>query len=141
MAAATHAARSRRVAVIGGGWSGLAAAVDLADHGCAVTLLEAAPQLGGRARRVELALGDRTFPLDNGQHLLIGAYRETLALMQRVGIDPQAAFLRLPFTLRYPDGFALQAARLPAPLHLAGALLFARGLGLSLIHISQGIVR
>ncbi len=129
MAAATHAARSRRVAVIGGGWSGLAAAVDLADHGCAVTLLEAAPQLGGRARRVELALGDRTFPLDNGQHLLIGAYRETLALMQRVGSDPQAAFLRLPFTLRYPDGFALQAARLPAPLHLAGALLFARGLG------------
>jgi squalene-associated FAD-dependent desaturase len=129
MAAATHTARTRRVAVIGGGWSGLAAALDLADEGCAVTLLEAAPQLGGRARRVELALGDRSFPLDNGQHLLIGAYRETLALMQRVGIDPQSAFLRLPFTLRYPDGFALQAARLPAPLHLAGALLFARGLG------------
>jgi squalene-associated FAD-dependent desaturase len=129
MAASTHTARTRRVAVIGGGWSGLAAALDLADEGCAVTLLEAAPQLGGRARRVELALGDRSFPLDNGQHLLIGAYRETLALMQRVGIDPQAGFLRLPFTLRYPDGFALQAARLPAPLHLVSALLFARGLG------------
>lgn len=122
------AAAGRRIAVVGGGWSGLAAALTLTDAGCAVTLIEAAPQLGGRARRVELELGDRRFPLDNGQHLLIGAYRDTLALMQRVGVDPDAAFLRLPFTLRYPDGFALQAARLPAPLHLASALLFARGL-------------
>jgi squalene-associated FAD-dependent desaturase len=122
------AASGPRVAVVGGGWSGLAAALKLADAGCAVSLFEAAPQLGGRARRVELQLGDRRFPLDNGQHLLIGAYRDTLALMRRVGVDSQAAFLRLPFTLRYPDGFALQAARLPAPLHLAGALLFARGL-------------
>lgn len=122
------AAAARRVAVVGGGWSGIAAALTLADAGCKVTLFEAAPQLGGRARRVELELGDRRYPLDNGQHLLIGAYRDTLALMRRVGVDPQAAFLRLPFTLRYPDGFALQAARLPAPLHLAGALLCARGL-------------
>jgi hydroxysqualene dehydroxylase len=121
-------ATGRRAAVVGGGWSGVAAALTLVDAGCAVTLLEAAPQLGGRARRVELELGDRRYPLDNGQHLLIGAYRDTLALMRRVGVDPDTAFLRLPFVLRYPDGFALQAARLPAPLHLAGALLFARGL-------------
>jgi squalene-associated FAD-dependent desaturase len=123
-----NAAPGWRVAVVGGGWSGIAAALALADAGCAVTLFEAAPQLGGRARRVEIELGDRRYPLDNGQHLLIGAYRETLALMRRVGVDPDAAFLRLPFTLRYPDGFALHAVRLPAPLHLAGALLFARGL-------------
>lgn len=123
------ATRGRRVAVVGGGWSGIAAALTLADAGCAVTLIEAAPQLGGRARRVELELGDRRYPLDNGQHLLIGAYRETLALMRRVGVDPDAAFLRLPFTLHYPDDFSLRAPRLPAPLHLAGALLFARGLG------------
>jgi len=119
---------TRRIAVVGGGWSGLAAALALADAGCEVTLLEAAPQLGGRARRVELALGDRSFPLDNGQHLLIGAYRDTLALMRRVGVDPDRAFLRLPFTLRYADGFRMRAARWPAPLHLAGALLGARGL-------------
>ena len=100
----------------------------LADAGCAVTLFEAAPQLGGRARRVELALGDRSFPVDNGQHLLIGAYRDTLALMRRVGVDPEDAFLRRPFALRYPDGFRLQAARAPAPLHLAVGLISARGL-------------
>lgn len=125
---AVPATRGKRVAVIGGGCSGIAAALTLADAGCVVTLFEAAPQLGGRARRVELELGDRRYPLDNGQHLLIGAYRDTLALMRRVGVDPDAAFLRLRFTLRYPDRFALQAARLPAPLHLAFALLFARGL-------------
>lgn len=91
-------------------------------------MFDVAPQLGGRARRLDVVLGDRRYPLDNGQHLLIGAYRETLALMERVGVDPDKAFIRQPFALRYPDGFALQAARLPAPLHLAAALLGARGL-------------
>lgn len=118
----------RRAAVVGGGWSGIAAALTLADAGRQVTVLDAAPQLGGRARRVEVALGDRSYPLDNGQHLLIGAYRDTLALMRRVGVDPDRVFLRQPFALRYPDGFRLQAAALPAPLHLAAALLTARGL-------------
>jgi squalene-associated FAD-dependent desaturase len=114
--------------VVGGGWSGIAAALTLADAGCSVTLFEAAPQLGGRARRVELDLGGQHYPLDNGQHLLIGAYRQTLTLMQRLGLDLAQAFIREPFTLHYPDGFRLQASRAPAPLHLLGALLFARGL-------------
>lgn len=121
-------ASPRRVAVVGGGWSGIAAAVELVGAGCDVSLIDAAPQLGGRARRVEIALGDRRYALDNGQHLLIGAYRDTLALMSRVGIDPDRALLRQPFALRYADGFSLQAAALPAPLHLAFALLTAHGL-------------
>ena len=94
-------------------------------------VVEAAPQVGGRARGLMLTLGDRDFPLDNGQHLLIGAYAETLALMRAVGVDPGGAFIRQPFALRYPDGFCLAAAALPAPLHLATALLRARGLSLS----------
>jgi len=118
----------RQIAVIGGGWSGLSAAVALTAAGRDVTLLEAAPQLGGRARRLELQLGDRAYPLDNGQHLLIGAYCQALALMRQVAVEPDRVFVRQPFALRYPDGFTLQAARLPAPLHLAVGLLRAHGL-------------
>jgi squalene-associated FAD-dependent desaturase len=120
---------SRRVVVVGAGWSGLACALALTDSGVEVTVLDAAPQVGGRARRVQLQLGDRGYALDNGQHLLLGAYRETLALMRRVGVDPQVAFKRLPFALRYPDGVELVARRAPAPWHLAAALAFARGFG------------
>jgi len=119
---------SRRVAVIGAGWSGLACALELVAGGHAVTLFDAAPQPGGRARAVTVRLGDRHFELDNGQHLLIGAYRCTLALMRRIGVDVDDALLRLPFELRYPDGFLLRARRLPVPLHLAAGLLRANGL-------------
>lgn len=119
---------SRRVAVVGAGWSGLACALELTAGGYAVSLFDAAPQPGGRARAVAVRLGDRPFALDNGQHLLIGACGETLRLMQHVGIRPDDVLLRLPFELRYPDGFVLRARRLPAPLHLAAGLLAARRL-------------
>jgi len=118
----------RRVAVIGAGWSGLACALELVRHGHPVALFDAAGHAGGRARKLTLALGDRDFDLDNGQHLLLGAYRDTLRLMREVGVDPDADLLRLPFQLRYPDGFELRAPRLPAPWHLAAALVGARKL-------------
>ena len=116
-----------RVAVAGGGWAGCAAAVELARQGCQVTLFEAARSLGGRARGVEV----RGMELDNGQHILLGAYRASLRLMKRVGVDEKTAFLRLPVQMRYPeggDGMDFAAPRLPAPLHLAFALLRAKGL-------------
>lgn len=116
-----------RVAVAGGGWAGCATAVELARQGCQVTLFEAARSMGGRARGVEV----RGMELDNGQHILLGAYRESLRLMQRVGVDEKAAFLRLPVQMRYPaggDGMDFAAPRLPAPLHLALALFRAKGL-------------
>lgn len=119
-----------RAIVVGAGWSGIAAALALTDAGAQVTLVDAAPQPGGRARRVELALGDRRYALDNGQHLLIAACTETLRLLRRVGVDPRRAFMRMPFVLRYPDGFVLKAAHAPAPLHLAAALAGARGIAL-----------
>lgn len=116
-----------RVVVAGGGWAGCAAAVELAAGGARVTLLESARSLGGRARGVEL--DGKT--LDNGQHILLGAYRDTLRQLARVGIDPDQALLRLPVQMRYPEGSGgmdFVAPRWPAPLHLAGALLRARGL-------------
>jgi len=116
-----------RVAVAGGGWAGCAAAVQLARKGFSVTLFEAARSLGGRARGVTV----RGLELDNGQHILLGAYTESLRMMRAVGVDPDAAMLRLPVQMRYPaggNGMDFAAPRLPAPLHLAFALLRARGL-------------
>jgi squalene-associated FAD-dependent desaturase len=121
------AADKRRVAVVGGGWAGCAAAVALLDAGCDVTLFEAARTLGGRAR----AIATDGRQLDNGQHIMLGAYADTLKLMRRVGVDPKQALLRLPLQMRYAPGDAgmdFVAPRLPAPLHLLAALLRARGL-------------
>lgn len=93
-----------RVAVIGGGWAGIAAAVRAVEAGHDVTLSEMAPQLGGRARSVELDGAE----LDNGQHILIGAYARTLALMCTVGVDPDAVLQRLPLDLTFADGRGLR---------------------------------
>lgn len=114
-----------RIAVVGAGYAGLAAAVSLVRAGGVVTLFEANRVAGGRARRVEY----RGSLLDNGQHLLLGAYRETLGVMREVGV-PANALRRFPLTLMFPGRLALRAPRLPAPLHLAAALATARGLTL-----------
>ena len=115
---------ARRVAVVGAGYAGLAAAVSLARGGHAVSLYETNRTPGGRARRVEY----RGALLDNGQHLLLGAYRETLALMREVGVS-ERALKRTPLTLEFPGRFSMRAPRLlPAPIHLAVALARARGL-------------
>ncbi len=119
------------VCVIGGGWAGIAAAVEACAAGRSVSLIEAAPQLGGRARTIEVDMGFGLVRLDNGQHLMMGAYRETLALMNRVAPDSRQRLCREPLVLRGPGGFTLQAARLPAPFHLAVAFARARGLGLA----------
>lgn len=95
---------ARQVAVVGGGWAGLAAAVEATRRGHRVTLFEMAPQLGGRARAVNF--GDVV--LDNGQHILIGAYAQTLSLMRFVGVDLDRALLRTPLRVTYPDGNGLQ---------------------------------
>lgn len=116
---------SRQLAVVGGGWAGLAAAMAAHDQGWAVHLFEAAPQLGGRARTLPGPAG--LAGLDNGQHILIGAYAQSLRLMRRVGLDPEQALLRLPLTLRFPDGGGLQLPRWPAPFDAAAGILGARG--------------
>jgi squalene-associated FAD-dependent desaturase len=114
-----------RVAVIGGGWAGIAAAVELSAAGVAVTLFEAGRSLGGRARSA--VIDGRT--LDNGQHILLGAYRETLALMRRVGADPDESLDRRPLQVVDPGIFRLALPHWPAPLNVAWGLLTAQGAG------------
>lgn len=117
--------------VVGAGWAGLTAAVGLLEQGARVALIDAAPEPGGRARTQRLTLGTTPVQLDNGQHLLVGAYRSTLALLQRIGVDPDAVLVRAPLDLRSVDGLAMQARPWPGRLALAGALLTARGLPVS----------
>lgn len=118
----------RRVAIVGGGWGGLAAAVAACRAGHDVTVFEAARSLGGRARVVSVTLPDgSSVRLDNGQHILIGAYLETLKLMETVGVDPHAAFLRLPLVLRDPQGHGIALPAWPAPLDAFAGILAARG--------------
>ncbi|MDP1997223.1 MAG: hydroxysqualene dehydroxylase HpnE [Gallionella sp.] len=112
------------IAVIGGGYAGMAAAAALAEHGIRVSVFESARQLGGRARGVV----HQNTQLDNGQHLLLGCYRQTLRLIEQVGGNIEQDFLRLPLQLDLHGEFSLRAPRLPAPLHLLVALLGAQGL-------------
>ncbi len=105
------------LAVVGAGWAGLAAAVSAVRAGHRVTVFEAARHVGGRARSLTPAADS----LDNGQHILIGAYTQTLALMRQVGVDPEKVLQRQPLRLQFADGrhFALPAG--------PQALAFVRG--------------
>ena len=120
-----NSADSAHVAVIGGGYAGMAAAVTLARHGVKVTVYEAGKVLGGRARQVSHT--SCPTPLDNGQHLLLGAYRTTLELARLV--DPDATkWMRLPLQLHTESGLQLRAPKLPAPWNMLIAVLSARGI-------------
>ena len=116
------------LAVVGGGWAGLAAAVAASRAGHRVTLLEMAPQLGGRARRVDTPAG---LALDNGQHILIGAYRDTLALMRSVGVVPESVLLRRPLALVDPHGDGLRLGAGPPALAFMRAVLGHTGWSLA----------
>lgn len=114
-------------AIIGGGYAGMAAAVRLAQANIRVQVFESAHTLGGRAR----AIRHREQTLDNGQHILIGAYTSLLALMGEVGVQEHHALLRMPLEMNMHPEFHLRTPSLPAPLHLAWGLLTARGLSLA----------
>lgn len=116
-----------RVAIVGAGWAGLAAAVRATQAGHDVTVFETAAMPGGRARSDE----DGGAFTDNGQHILLGGYARTLALMRDVGVDIERALLRVPLRVTYADGagFALSPSG-PRLVAAARALLGARGFGM-----------
>ena len=117
-----------RVAVVGAGWAGAAAGVTAAQAGHRVTVFEAARTPGGRARALGVQGADGgALTLDNGQHLLIGAYAACLRLMRTVGADPDALFTRLPLALSYPDGSGLVLPDAPPPWDALAGIARARG--------------
>lgn len=119
----------RSVAIVGAGWAGLATAVELVGREFDVTVFEAAAEPGGRARALEFDGST----LDNGQHLLLGAYSETLRLMRRVGASPHRLLARRPLTWVMEgedERYELRLPRLPAPVAVPWGLLRARGFSL-----------
>lgn len=120
-------ASDKPVIIIGGGWAGISAAIHLTQSGQPVTLIEAAEQLGGRARMVMFD----DLPVDNGQHIALGAYRHLLKLLDIIGLDESLVFSRLPLSLNITGNdttVKLNTPRLPAPLHLLATFLKADGL-------------
>ena len=117
-----------KIAIVGAGWAGLAAAVQATRAGHATVVFEAARSLGGRARAMRHTGPDgETSLLDNGQHILIGAYTETLRLMAEVGVDAKRSLLRMPLALRFADGTGLACPDWPAPFDALAGILGARG--------------
>ncbi len=114
-----------KVAIIGAGWAGLAAAVRLTQAGAHCSVFEAARRPGGRART--LAPEDDGLRLDNGQHILIGAYTRSLDVMRSVGVDPDQALLRLPLALRFADGSGLALPDCAPPWDALIGIARARG--------------
>lgn len=119
-----------KIAIVGAGWAGLSAAVRLKQSGHEISVFESSDTPGGRARRIfDPQLGK----IDNGQHLMLGAYTETLALIQMLHQDlpPDQLLRRSALRLESLDGqFCMRAWSLPSPLNLLTGVLFAKGLSL-----------
>ena len=122
------------VAIIGGGVAGLAAACSLAERGIQTIVFEAGSQLGGRARSVGMEFNGQALQIDNGQHIMLGAYKQTLKLLETVGVNETLAFMRLPLSLALFDSsgkcaFKLTSPRfLPYPLNQLVGFLSCKGL-------------
>ncbi len=114
---------SQDVAIIGGGFAGLSAAVGLAGRGLRVAVLEAKPALGGRAYSfIDPESGDC---VDNGQHVLMGCYTETLDFLSRIGARKHLVFhraLEIEMLDRNGERATLRTCPVPGPLHMGGAL-------------------
>jgi len=110
--------------VIGGGCAGFSAATALVEAGARVLVLEARPGLGGRATAFrDPETGER---VDNGQHILMGCYEETFALLRRIGAADRVRWqtgLKIPMIDRQGHQSVLALPSLPSPLHFLAGIL------------------
>jgi squalene-associated FAD-dependent desaturase len=120
---------SQSVLVIGGGLAGLSSAVALAEAGLRVRLLEKRPRLGGRATSYTLPDGSE---VDNCQHVTLGCCTNLADFYSRVGASEKIRFYdRLYFADAEGQRSSIEAAPLPAPLHMAPSFLLFRALTLA----------
>jgi squalene-associated FAD-dependent desaturase len=116
----------KRVVVVGGGWAGLSAALELAERGAQVQLFEKRAVLGGRAYSYRAREAGHT--VDNGQHLLMGCYHATLRFLDRIGAADRVEVqteLRVPFFDPSRGSATFACAAAPSPLHLTlGAMRY-----------------
>jgi squalene-associated FAD-dependent desaturase len=123
-----------KVAVVGGGLAGLAAALELADRGHAVVLFEARPTLGGAVQTLPARDGDPEPPPDNGQHIALGCFTEYLRFLDRIGEGRSYRRLQLELPVIAEDGTAATIGRSPTAflryrhLSVADRLRVARAL-------------
>jgi squalene-associated FAD-dependent desaturase len=112
------------VVIAGGGFAGLSAATALAERGARVLVVDARPQLGGRATAfIDRSTGEL---VDNGQHVLFGCYQSTFEFLHRIGAMENVRVmpsLEVPYIDAFGRRSVLKCPPLPSPLHLVGAVL------------------
>lgn len=132
--------------IIGAGWAGLSTAIKLAEKGKKVCLLESASVPGGRARDIQY----HQYKVDNGTHIMVGAYNETLAIIKKVqslkathtktAYKEKDLLLRQPLNLNYkrlnqPDinipAATMMGIPLPAPFNILFSFIFSGGIKLT----------
>jgi uncharacterized protein with NAD-binding domain and iron-sulfur cluster len=114
----------KKCIVIGAGLAGLTAAAYLSNHGFNVEILEASPKPGGRA--YSFKDNETGTIIDNGQHIMMGCYKETFKLFNLIGAGENLIFqnrIKVNFVKENFNMVPLQASGLPYPLNLLSALL------------------
>ena len=122
----------KKVIVIGGGFAGLTAAAYLTKNNFKVTLLEASPKLGGRAYSF-IEKDTNTF-IDNGQHILMGCYHDTLNFLKLIGAQNNFTFQKRLEVNFVKEGFQilpLKSFPLFYPLNLFFGVINYRAIKLS----------
>ena len=111
----THVSKPMTAVVIGGGLAGLAAAYELSQRGVAVTLLERAPQLGGKVASWPIQVGDDHLMMEHGFHGFFPQYYNLFSLVEELQIRQNFKSLNY-YSVVYKDHYEPEVFR---PSHSA----------------------